>query len=300
MGAGGWGTAPPRCRSSEQQGAVCLGHSPAMPSAPCVRGSHCLAPAAALFLRLPHPTAAAKSRPRSNKPNINILSLSRVFLFGARDLWFEVRGAACPSATHSPGQGAYLCKGAWPPPQPAPSIPQAQGLSNPTSSINRLCPLLPHAPRPLAGAPALLPARLRQRPWLVALADRCLPGDLDHHLRPDAGQGACCWAAPECLLLVGHETRLQTAYGCAVRCPESCGLYPGFSLPLPHPLPSHLPQSWTPQLVLGPLKQSPPTKWVAALWAGILTVVPLTLGIVMIAGGARRPLAGRRGFLDTM
>lgn len=25
-----------------------------------------------------------------NKPNINILSLSRVFLFGARDLWFEV------------------------------------------------------------------------------------------------------------------------------------------------------------------------------------------------------------------
>ena len=27
---------------------------------------------------------------RRNKPNINILSLSRVFLFGARDVWFEV------------------------------------------------------------------------------------------------------------------------------------------------------------------------------------------------------------------
>lgn len=44
-------------------------------------------------------------------------------------------------------------------------------------------------------------------------------------------------------------------------------------------------QSWTPQLVLGPLKQSPPNKWVAALWCGILTVVPLTLGVVMLAGG---------------
>ena len=44
-------------------------------------------------------------------------------------------------------------------------------------------------------------------------------------------------------------------------------------------------QSWTPQLILGPLKQAPPNKWVAALWCGILTVVPLSLGIVMLAGG---------------
>lgn len=44
-------------------------------------------------------------------------------------------------------------------------------------------------------------------------------------------------------------------------------------------------QSWTPQLILGPLKQSPPNKWVAALWCGVLTVVPLSLGIVMLAGG---------------
>ena len=44
-------------------------------------------------------------------------------------------------------------------------------------------------------------------------------------------------------------------------------------------------QSWTPQLVLGPLRQSPPTKWVATLWAGILTVIPLSLGVVMLAGG---------------
>ena len=43
-------------------------------------------------------------------------------------------------------------------------------------------------------------------------------------------------------------------------------------------------QSWTPQLVLGPLKQAPPGKRVAALWAGILTGVPLILGIVMLAG----------------
>ena len=44
-------------------------------------------------------------------------------------------------------------------------------------------------------------------------------------------------------------------------------------------------QSWTPQLVLGPLQQSPPSKWVAALWSGVLAVLPLTLGIVMLAGG---------------
>lgn len=52
-------------------------------------------------------------------------------------------------------------------------------------------------------------------------------------------------------------------------------------------------QSWTPQLVLGPLRQAPPSKWVAALWAGVLTVIPLTLGIVMLAGGAGAPRAAR-------
>jgi hypothetical protein len=49
-------------------------------------------------------------------------------------------------------------------------------------------------------------------------------------------------------------------------------------------------QSWTPQLVLGPLKQAPPNKWVAALWCGILTAVPLILGIVMLAGGEGAPV----------
>ena len=38
--------------------------------------------------------------------------------------------------------------------------------------------------------------------------------------------------------------------------------------------------------MLGPLRQSPPNKWVAALWSGVLAVLPLTLGIVMLAGGA--------------
>lgn len=68
--------------------------------------------------------------------------------------------------------------------------------------------------------------------------------------------------------------------------------------PTPFPLPPSSygqMQSWTPQLVLGPLRQAPPTKWVAALWSGILTVVPLTLGIVMLAGGA---LCGKAGGLS--
>ncbi|KAL4451733.1 hypothetical protein ABPG75_007395 [Micractinium tetrahymenae] len=102
-----------------------------------------------------------------NKPNINILSLSRVFLFGARDLWFEV---------------------------PLPFF-----LRSPASGIG----------------------------WS----------------RSATGAFLAIW-----IIVYGQM------------------------------------QSWTPQLVLGPLRQAPPTKWVAALWCGILTVVPLTLGIVMLAG----------------
>lgn len=102
-----------------------------------------------------------------NKPNINILSLSRVFLFGARDLWFEV---------------------------PLPFF-----LRSPASGIG----------------------------WS----------------RSATGAFLAIW-----IIVYGQM------------------------------------QSWTPQLVLGPLRQAPPTKWVAALWSGILTVVPLTLGIVMLAG----------------
>jgi hypothetical protein len=37
-----------------------------------------------------------------NKPNVNVLSLSRVFLFGARDLWFEV---PLPFFLRSPDSG---------------------------------------------------------------------------------------------------------------------------------------------------------------------------------------------------
>lgn len=102
-----------------------------------------------------------------NKPNINVLSLSRVFLFGARDLWFEV---------------------------PLPFF-----LRSPASGIG----------------------------WS----------------RSATGAFLAIW-----IIVYGQM------------------------------------QSWTPQLVLSPLRQAPPTKWVAALWSGVLTVVPLTLGVVMLAG----------------
>ncbi|EFN55998.1 hypothetical protein CHLNCDRAFT_8794, partial [Chlorella variabilis] len=107
-----------------------------------------------------------------NKPNINILSLSRVFLFGARDLWFEV---------------------------PLPFF-----LRDPASGIG----------------------------WS----------------RSATGAFLAVW-----IIVYGQM------------------------------------QSWTPQLILGPLKQSPPNKWVAALWCGVLTVVPLSLGIVMLAGDTFGP-----------
>ena len=49
--------------------------------------------------RSPASARPPKSAPmhRRNKPNVNILSQSRVFLFGARDLWFEVGEAAKPA-----------------------------------------------------------------------------------------------------------------------------------------------------------------------------------------------------------
>lgn len=38
-------------------------------------------------------------------------------------------------------------------------------------------------------------------------------------------------------------------------------------------------QSWTPQLALNPLRQSPPTKWVAAWWCAVLAVPTAVLGV---------------------
>ncbi len=54
-----------------------------------------------------------------NKPNINILSLSRVFLFGARDLWFEVplpfflRSADSGIGWSRSATGAFLAVSDW-------------------------------------------------------------------------------------------------------------------------------------------------------------------------------------------
>lgn len=46
------------------------------------------------------------------------------------------------------------------------------------------------------------------------------------------------------------------------------------------PLPAATPQvqSWTPQLVLGPLRQSPANKWAALLWCGVLVAAPTFMG----------------------
>lgn len=41
-------------------------------------------------------------------------------------------------------------------------------------------------------------------------------------------------------------------------------------------------QSWTPQLVTKPLRQSPPNKWVATLWCALLSPVPLFAGLMLL------------------
>jgi hypothetical protein len=42
-------------------------------------------------------------------------------------------------------------------------------------------------------------------------------------------------------------------------------------------------QSWSPQLILGPLRQAPANKHVAVLWAAILAVLPAVMGPTMLA-----------------
>ena len=42
-------------------------------------------------------------------------------------------------------------------------------------------------------------------------------------------------------------------------------------------------QSWSPQLILGPLRQAPANKHVAVLWAAVLAVLPAVMGPTMLA-----------------
>lgn len=156
------------------------------------------------------------------------------------------------------------------------------------------------------GATAFLPERPSQRHWLVTICHRCIPGG--EHAQPvdawfcgqrhPAGAGAGAGGGinqPAALAVAQPVDAVVAACASMLACCQ--------------PLSTHMPacclccpcaqiwiiiygqmQSWTPQLVLGPLKQAPPNKWVAALWCGILTAVPLTLGIVMLAGGEGAPV----------
>jgi hypothetical protein len=82
--------------------------------------------------------------------------------------------------------------------------------------------------------------------------------------------------------------------------------------PMTHTLPWAQIQSWTPQLVLTPLRQMPANKYVAVVWNALLVVAPLCMAAVLQFGttfrcAPRRPLlpaparrlhcvqAGRRG-----
>lgn len=45
-------------------------------------------------------------------------------------------------------------------------------------------------------------------------------------------------------------------------------------------------QSYTPQLVLSPLRQQPANKLVQALWNGLMSLIPAALAAVVLGGGA--------------
>ncbi|GBF99579.1 hypothetical protein Rsub_12204 [Raphidocelis subcapitata] len=55
-------------------------------------------------------------------------------------------------------------------------------------------------------------------------------------------------------------------------------------------------QSWTPQLVLQPLRQSPANKYAAVLWSALLTAVPAVLGGIILG----TPIFRRRSYLPAM
>ena len=96
-----WAAPARRMCASPSSSSECPPAAAWAPAQPCLPGERCT-------LRRPHsscerPLTTVRTHPRPgcaptpaplhpcrNKPNINILSLSRVFLFGARDVWFEV------------------------------------------------------------------------------------------------------------------------------------------------------------------------------------------------------------------
>lgn len=52
-------------------------------------------------------------------------------------------------------------------------------------------------------------------------------------------------------------------------------------------------QSWSPHWLLRPLKQSPPNKWVAVLWAGILVICPVIMSAVLLGSDVYGPGADK-------
>jgi hypothetical protein len=73
-----------------------------------------------------------------------------------------------------------------------------------------------------------------------------------------------------------QDMPLQHCYHCTAQSTLLC-------LP-PVPTPTQV-QSWTPQLVLKPLRQSPANALVALLWCSLLVVCPLFLGgMVQVRG----------------
>ena len=163
------------------------------------------------------PTPATSCR---NKPNINILSLSRVFLFGARDVWFEVplpfflRDAASGLGWSRSLTGAFMAVSGAGAAAAAVAAPAALNR-------NRSCYLLPAGSaqqivgQPLQGLPC--PAASHAVPYPV-------PAGLDHCVRPDAvvdppahsgapqagapqqmGGGAVVWHPHSGATLTGHR-----------------------------------------------------------------------------------------------
>lgn len=52
-------------------------------------------------------------------------------------------------------------------------------------------------------------------------------------------------------------------------------------------------QTWSPKYVLRPLGQSPPNKWVAVLWAGVLLACPAIMTGVLFGSDVFGPAADK-------
>lgn len=224
----------------------------------------------------------------THNPNLNWLSLARCFLFASRDFWFEVCVAPPPHASSRalplaglwPGETPLVALCSTPPralcraPCPAPcdahyaalDAPRRAGCSSP-----RACSCTAFA---CVHASSQVPL-----PFFLRSPDCSGLGSAPCTSDSDCGGGAVC------LLAAGGVANSSQVAGIGVcvngNAGGGCGGFGWDRVTVGAILGAYIivygqVQSWTPQLVTGPLRQTPPNKLTEVLW-GVVNCAPTAL-----------------------